>query len=218
MDVLSMKLIPLLFCAYAAAAEAQPAFPGAPSNSMCSASALCYLSSFCGTQGCTKPWSAGPLVCGVLPIPCPACSVGQPKLFSSKHHECADAAWLSPALCRGSLAQPAVLQLLWRGSMSHSLPTVGCPNGREHSQNLTAGEKQTGITHGSVRAWAGTTRLQVGQGSLLSHPPCGLPDPPQFPSPTLAKAAPPCSLRLWVAVMALQKEQSFSVSLKSLES
>lgn len=119
---------------------------------------------------------------------------------------------------RASWQSPPCSSCSWRGSLSRSLPASG------QSKWLGAlleprqlGREWLGITRGSASAWAGTTCLQVGQGSLPSHPPRGLTGPSQFPAPALAKAAPgpvPCGCGLGH----LQKEQSFSVSLRSLES
>lgn len=106
------------------------------------------------------------------PAPALPCAVGQPELFSSKpSHVCAGAARLRAAFCQGFLAHPAVLQLHCRGSLSRSLPAGGHSKWPGAPGALAAREEQPGVTHGSESARAGTTRLQVGQGSLVSHPP-----------------------------------------------
>lgn len=151
------------------------------------------------------------------PLPCLRC--GTAELFPSKHrHVRAGAAWLGPTLCQGFLAHPAVLQLqlAWQLGPQPASKRAAQMAGSAPGASAAA-ERRLWITHGSAGAWAGTARLQVGQGSLPSHPARGRAGPPQFPSPALAKAAPlpvPCGYGLGH----LQKEQSFSFSLRSLES
>lgn len=168
---------------------------------MCSASPLCHQSSSCGTQGCTKPWSAGPSwglprVCGAQPSPCPACTAGQPELFSSKQaHVCAGAAWLGAAFCQGCLAHPAVLQLQLAWQLV--LPARGQKAGSSRS----------------LGSWGGTAwgHAQLCECLGREHPPPGRAGEPREPPtswphwfPTASKAtfgkgcSSACSLPLWV--------------------
>lgn len=214
-----MKLVPLLFCAYAAAAEAQPAFPGAPSSSMCSASATrAALVEHKDTQSHGQPDLHEDSPESLEP--CLQCGTAQAVLLQAPTCVCRSSvaqSSLLPGLPGTARCAPAALGVAGAQPGPAACQHPGSPNGRQRCRSLAAGEKRAGITHGSVTAWAGTTLLQVGQGSLLSHPPRGLTGPPRFPSPALAKAAPlpvPCGYGLGH----LQKEQSVSVSLRSLES
>lgn len=149
-------------------------------------------------------------VCGAQPSPCPACTVGQPKLLSSKQpHVCAGAAWLRAAFCQGSLAPP----------LQGGAPAAVSVAVSEQLGALLEPRQLGRRALGSHRALPA-----LGQGPPASRWGREPPEPPSpWPhwSPTVSK--------LWQRLLPLpvpcgnglghlQEEQSFPVSLRSPES